>query len=451
MTLKFTNTLSKKKEPFIAPAGQPIKLYVCGVTPYNLSHIGHGRVYVNFDVLVRLLRFLGHEVNYIRNVTDIDDKLINKAVAEQNDVYKYKEIADHFTLLFQQDMHQLNCLVPNHEPRVTECIPEIITFIQGLVDKNHAYVLGSDVYFDIKSFPAYGKLSGRKIEDLLAGVRVEINDQKKNPGDFALWKGNDEGLFWQSPWGHGRPGWHIECSVMAKQHLGITIDIHGGGMDLVFPHHENELAQSEALHDAQFARTWLHNAFVNINKEKMSKSLGNIIALRSIFEEKDPMVLRYFYLQHHYRTPIDYSTDELNATQTAYKKLVAQLGNKSLNATTTAQDYQELLAKNSVASSMIEALVDDLNTPKFLGLVFENLAYYKQDPDLALFVQSLLQQVLGLSLQPIKEDTVQITPEIQALIDARELARQEKNWPLADSIRDQLTALGYQAQDKKNK
>lgn len=449
ISIKLTNTLTKKKEPLACLTPEPIKLYICGITPYNISHIGHGRVYVSFDVLVRLLRFLGHQVTYVRNVTDIDDKLINKALDEHQDVYKYKEIADHFTTLFQEDMHQLNCLVPNHEPRVTECIPEIITFIQGLIDKKHAYVIDNDVYFDISSFPPYGALSGRKLDDLAAGARVEINEQKRHPGDFALWKGNTENLFWQSPWGYGRPGWHIECSVMAKQQLGITLDIHAGGMDLIFPHHENEIAQSEALHGKPFALTWLHNAFVNINKEKMSKSLGNIISLRAIFEKKDPMILRYFYLQHHYRTPIDYADDELDGAQAAYKKLIAHFADVATVTPTSYAQNMALIDHNITAKAMIEALADDLNTPKFLGLVFEHLPACKHDQKLASFVKTLLQEVLGLSLQPLKEAVVEVTPKIQELIAAREQARKDKNWALSDKIRDELVALGYQAQDKK--
>jgi cysteinyl-tRNA synthetase len=447
MLLKLTNTLTKKKEVINLTSSKPVLLYVCGITPYDYAHIGHGRVYVNFDTIVRLLQFLGHTVSYVRNITDIDDKLINKAVA-QGDINKYTEVAEFFTAHFQKELQSLNCLTPTTEPRATQCIPEMIDFISGLIEKKHAYVVGHDVYFDITSFPGYGKLSGRNIDDLMSGARVEVDPNKRNPADFALWKGNSEDLFWKSPWGYGRPGWHIECSVMAKKHLGSTIDIHGGGMDLIFPHHENEIAQSECFHQQPFAHHWVHNAFVNINKEKMSKSLGNIISLRSIFEQKDPMVLRYFYLQHHYKSPIDYSDSELDATQVAYKKLITYCGSNKMQSS-TSKDFSSLLATDERAHDMLEALCDDLNTPKFLGLVFENLSDCKGNTPFASFVRTLLQQVLGLTLQPLQEKTIPLTPEFEALIKAREQARKDKNWALADKIRDELVAKGYQLHDKK--
>ncbi len=444
MQVKLFNTLSKNKEVLHIQPSKHVKIYVCGITPYDYAHIGHGRVYVTFDTLVRLLSFLGHCTTYVRNITDIDDKLLNKA-SQQGDINKYKDIATFYYTQFAQDLQQLGCLKPNFEPRVTECIPEIIQFIQDLIAHKNAYVIDHDVYFDITSFDAYGKLSKRTQEDLMAGARIDVNEKKRNPGDFALWKGNNEGMFWQSPWGYGRPGWHIECSVMAKKHLGITLDIHGGGMDLIFPHHENEIAQSEALHNKPFAHIWMHNAFVNINKEKMSKSLGNIISLRSLLEKRDPMVLRFFYLQHHYRTPIDFSEDELTAAQTAYKKLIAAL------STGTSSDKETLSAilADQRTQAMLEALCDDLNTPKFFGLVFEHLTTFKQEPAFAQLVVSLMHNVLGLKLQPLAEESVAITLEIEALIQKREQARAEKNWKLADQIRDELAQRGYQARDKK--
>ncbi len=447
MNIQLFNTLTKKKEILTPHAQEPLKLYVCGITPYDYAHIGHGRVYVTFDVLVRLLRFLSYPVTYVRNITDIDDKLITKA---QQQGKTYQDVADFFIKHFHQDTLHLNCLQPDHEPRVTAYIADIIAFIVKLIEKKHAYVLDHDVYFDIASFPAYGKLSKRNLDDMLAGARVDVNDKKKHPADFALWKGNTDGQFWQSPWGYGRPGWHIECSVMANKLLGSTLDIHGGGMDLIFPHHENEIAQSESLHDKQLATIWMHNAFVNINKEKMSKSLGNIIALHTILQTKDPMVLRFFYLQHHYRTPIDYSDDELEATQTAYKKLINHLeGETSKQATfSSLADYA---TTNPVAQAMLAALCDDLNTPKFLGLIFEHLAALKDDQKLRSFVYTLLHTVLGLTLQPIKEKTIAITPEIETLIKQREQARHDKNWALADQLRDKLKTLGYEVQDKKLK
>lgn len=439
MNLQLTNTLTRSKAIVQTQATTPIKLYVCGITPYDHAHIGHGRVYVTFDLLVRLLRFLGHDVIYVRNVTDVEDKLINKAIAA-GDAQSFSSIAEHFYTLFAQSMEKLGCASPTLEPRVTQCIPEIIAFIEKLITRGHAYVVDHDVYFDISSFPAYGKLSGRDSDALKAGARVDVDTRKKKPGDFALWKSSAD-VFWPSPWGNGRPGWHIECSVMAEQTLGKTIDIHGGGMDLIFPHHENELAQSESCHGQPFAHFWVHNAFVNIHKEKMSKSLGNIIKLNDMLAKYDPMIIRFYYLQHHYRSPIDFGYEDLDATTVAYKKIIAALGSAG------AVDQQ--LAQHPVTTQILAALADDLNTPKACGVLFEHLAEIKQDPVLASQIAQLMRQVLGLTLAPLSDATITITPEIQRLIDAREQARNDKNWAQADQLRDQLAKLGYKVQDKK--
>jgi cysteinyl-tRNA synthetase len=439
MKLVLTNSLTKKKEIFSPQKPGTVSMYVCGITPYDYSHLGHGRAYVNFDVLVRLLKSIGYKVNYIRNLTDIDDKIINKAIAEGNP-NSYAQVATRYIDAYHQDMALLNCVTPDAEPRVTQYIKEIISFIQGLVAKNCAYIVDGDVYFDISSFNSYGKLSGRKLDELEAGARVDVDSRKKNAGDFALWKGNEAGKFWESPWGYGRPGWHIECSVMAKALLGETFDIHGGGMDLIFPHHENEIAQSESLHDTTFARFWLHNAFINVNKEKMSKSLGNFLTLRDAFQTIDPMVFRFFLLQHHYRTPIDFNLQDVQGAGVAYKKIIAALAAVPAAAENNYADYQ-------VTRDMLEALCDDLNTPKFLGLLFEYLK--KMDTQTAALVKKMLQSILGLTLQPLPETTVEITPEIQALIEKREQARKEKNWAVADETRDKLKQLGYEPQDKK--
>jgi len=304
--LEVTNTLSGKKEQFIPINPPQVKMYVCGITPYDYAHIGHGRVYVTFDILFRLLTYLDYKVTYCRNFTDIDDKLLNRAQNELNDKMRYQEIADRYINSFHEDMKLLNCLPPDFEPKVTQTIPEIINFIQGLMDKGFAYRTNGDIYYDVCKLPDYGKLSKRHLEDLKCGARVEIDESKKNPFDFALWKSESEGTFWKSPWGWGRPGWHIECSAMALKFLGQHIDIHGGGMDLIFPHHENEIAQSEGLFGPPFAKYWIHNAFVRINKEKMSKSLGNFFTLKDVFAKFDPMVIRFFYINHNYNIPIDF-------------------------------------------------------------------------------------------------------------------------------------------------
>lgn len=441
MNVQFTNSLSKKKELFNPLVAQRVSLYVCGITPYDRTHLGHGRVYVSFDLLVRLMRFLDYQVTYVRNYTDIDDKIIKKAIIEYGSEKEYYRIAEKFIALFKQDVGKLACLAPCVEPKVTESIDGIITFITGLLNEKKAYVVDNDVYFDISTFPSYGKLSGKKIDELEAGARVDIDTRKKKPGDFALWKGNEDGSYWKSPWGYGRPGWHIECSVMAKQHLGEMIDIHGGGSDLMFPHHENEIAQSEGLHGKPFARYWLHNAFVNINKEKMSKSLGNMINLDDVFKQYDPMVLRYYYLQHHYRTPIDFTMDDLAGVATAYKKLVTMF--QHIPTGTTAS------CEHPIVQEALAALCDDLNTPKFLGIVFQHASVIQQTASLAQELKTIITHVLGLALTPLPEKQVVISEDIQKLINEREAARKTKDWQRADKLRDQLIALGIDLQDKK--
>ncbi|MBU4269352.1 cysteine--tRNA ligase [Candidatus Dependentiae bacterium] len=446
MKLILTNTLTRKKESFVPLKDKNVGMYVCGVTPYADSHIGHGRCYVNFDILFRLLKFLQYDVTYVRNITDIDDKLINKAKEETGNILDYLQISQKYTKNFWNDMQELNNLKPTYEPKVTENIQEIIKFISSLIEKKHAYVLGADVYFDVLSFEKYGKLSGKKLEDLKLGSRIEVDERKKHPADFVLWKGNGEKLFWESPWGYGRPGWHIECSVMAQKYLGQTLDIHGGGMDLIFPHHENEVAQSEAHNLNVLSKYWIHNAFINVNKEKMSKSLGNFFTLKTVFQKFDPMILRFYFLQHHYRTPIEFTLQSLNAAKAAYEKLVVVFENVNILKEITISDCES----NSLLSEMLSALCDDLNTPKFLGILFENLSKIKESQDLAVLVKTFVNAVVGLKLDAVCEK-FEITPEIEDLIKKREQARIDKNWALADEIRGQLLKLGYEVQDKKIK
>lgn len=439
--IKLTNSYGRKKEIFGPLQGNNVSIYVCGITPYDYAHIGHGRCYVTFDTLLRTLKALNYKITYVRNFTDIDDKLLRKAELTLGDQNLYLQVAEKFEKSFDEEMKALNCIKPTIEPKVTQNIEEIIDFVSGLISKKHAYVIGNDVYFDISTFPKYGALSGRDLKDLLAGARVEVNENKKNPADFALWKGNSENLFWKSPWGYGRPGWHIECSALAKKYLGNQIDIHGGGMDLIFPHHENEIAQSESLNSCFFAKYWVHNAFVNINKEKMSKSLGNFLTLKDILEKYDPMVLRFYYLQHHYRNPLDFSFEDLDAAKRAYSKIV-----EYFQAIRTAE---HLDLNNPMIHELISALADDLNTPKLLGIFFENLPKISANPELAAQVKRFFIDCLGLTLNPIKEEKKEITPQIETLIAQRELARTAKDWKKSDEIRDQLLKLGYNIQDKK--
>lgn len=436
--MQFTNTLTGKKEEFVT--GKQLKMYVCGVTPYDDAHIGHGRCYVAFDLLYRTLQFFGSDVTYCRNFTDIDDKTMNRAEKEFGDRLRFHEIADRYIKNFHQDIAKLNCLSPQHEPRVTDNIPQIIEFIQKLIDKGDAYQSGNDVYFSIEKFSEYGKLSKQKIEDLHAGARIDVCEKKKNPLDFALWKGEPEGEFWQSPWGYGRPGWHIECSVLAYLNLGEHIDIHGGGLDLIFPHHENEIAQSESLLGAPFSRMWMHNGMVNSNKEKMSKSLGNFFVLRDVYKHFDPMVLRYYFLMHHYRMPIEFSFEGLTSAQKSYERLIRLCAqNVELNTTYQSETIDRMKA----------FLQDDLNTPGLLGVVFENIAEIANNKHELAAVKNILVDVLGLSLQPLPENTVELTPDIESLIIERNKARREKDWKRSDEIRDQLEKLGVDVHDGK--
>lgn len=437
--IKLTNTYTGKKE-ILPVSDETIRLYVCGITPYDYAHIGHGRCYVMFDVLYRYLRSCGIPVSYCRNFTDIDDKLLHKAQEQYGDKFAYKKVADNFIEKYLEDMESLNCQFPDVQPRVTEVIKEIIEFIKGLIANGSAYVVDGDVYFSVKNFPAYGELSKRKLEQLCAGARVDINDKKQDPLDFALWKGEDEGTFWKSPWGWGRPGWHIECSVMAYKNLGKTIDIHGGGMDLMFPHHENEKAQSEALWKQTFSNIWMHIAFVQINKEKMSKSLGNFFTLRELFNEFDPMVIRFYLLSHHYRSPIDFSLEELERADKVYRKLCKIFSQRqcSLEGSSCDIEVYPLMQK------ITHFIEDDLNTVGIWGVIFEHAQDMGEE---FCSIKSFVQNILGLNLEILPEPVVCITSEMQELIEKRKKARLEKDWNTADMLRDQLIKMGYEVKD----
>ncbi|MBM17826.1 MAG: cysteine--tRNA ligase [Epsilonproteobacteria bacterium] len=442
--LLFTNTLTRKKEKFLTAKDKPVSLYVCGITPYDFAHIGHGRCYVTFDLVYRLLKFLGYEVTYCRNFTDIDDKILKRSEQELGDMYRYAEITQKYIDSFLSDMKQLQCLNPTIQPRVTEMIPQIISFIQGLIDKKAAYESQGSVYFRVSSYQEYGKLSKQNIKQLQSGARIQVDDTKEDPLDFALWK-KDEKVGFQSPWGQGRPGWHIECSAMAQDVFQDTVDIHGGGIDLLFPHHENEIAQSESLYNRSFVNYWLHNAFVQINKEKMSKSLGNYFTLQDMFKEFDPMVIRFYFLKHHYRNPLEFAVDDLKAAETTYKRLVNAFKDVSIESI----DDIEQVRNHSVVAAMLEYLQDDMNTSGALGVLFEKLSLLQDDHEAKSYIKYLLVHVFGLTLQVLPEKKVIITPEIQNLINQREQARANKDWTLADKLRDQLQAMGVVLQDKK--
>ncbi|HLE17633.1 MAG TPA: cysteine--tRNA ligase, partial [Syntrophales bacterium] len=323
MPLRLYNTITKQKEPFQPVEPGKAGVYVCGITAYDVCHVGHARSAVVFDVIVRYLRYRGYQVTYVKNFTDVDDKIIDKANAEGTDIFKIsaRYIGEH-----NEDMDVLGVIRPDHAPRATEHIEGMIDLINKLIANNLAYVIGGDVYFAVEKFKDYGQLSGRTLEDMLAGARVDVNEKKFNPLDFALWKASKEGEpWWESPWGRGRPGWHIECSVMSQRFLGDTFDIHGGGEDLIFPHHENEMAQSQGATGKTLAKYWLHNGFVRINSEKMSKSLGNFFTLRDMLKAYHPEVLRLFILQNHYRSPVDYTDSYLAEVRQGMNRLYAAL------------------------------------------------------------------------------------------------------------------------------
>jgi len=468
MTIYLYNTLSRKKEIFETAEPNKVKMYVCGPTVYDASHIGHARSVVVFDVLVRYLRARGFDVVYVRNFTDVDDKIIAKA---NQTGMSCGDVAERYIHEFYADMDALKVERATFEPRATEYIEEIIHLVQVLIEKGHAYSLDGDVYFAVESFSGYGKLSGRKLDDMEAGARVDVDIRKRNPFDFALWKASKPGEpEWDSPWGKGRPGWHIECSAMSSALLGETIDIHGGGMDLTFPHHENEVAQSEAAFGKTFVKYWVHNGFVNINQEKMSKSLGNFLLIKDVLKSYHPEVIRLFLLSSHYRSPIDFNDKIMDESSTALDKVYALLAR-----------LKERFERSPVPSRsgqlwehFCEAMNDDLNTAKGIGLVFEsvrNLNRLLDESDGAFF--SDLQQTLladWSDLQKISRilGVFRETPEqyaadrkslglqktavdpawIEQMIADRTAARKAREWQKADDIRKQLEAMNVIIEDR---
>lgn len=441
--LRLTNSFSGLKEPFVSTVAQKVNLYVCGITPYDFSHIGHGRCYVIFDMVYRYLQFSGYQVNYCRNFTDIDDKLLKKAELEFGNAADYPQIAQRYIDAYHYDMKALNCLSPDHEPRVTQTIPQIIDFVQGLIDNGSAYELEGSVYFRVRSFKKYGQLSKQSINDLEVGVRIHANEKKEDLLDFALWKADKQEVSYQSPWGYGRPGWHIECSAMSRDYFQGPIDIHGGGMDLLFPHHENEIAQSESLYPAPFVKYWMHNAFVRINKEKMSKSLNNFFMLKDVLKDFDPMVLRFYFMKHYYRGPLDFSIEDLTVAQKTYKKLV-----NFFDKVASSDDINAVKA-NPIVQTMADCLEDDFNTSALFGVLFESIDQLSVDLSAQSEVKYFLQQVMGLTLAPILEKQFVMTQEIAQLLKLRNEARAAKNWTLSDQLRDQLVMLGYAVHDTK--
>jgi cysteinyl-tRNA synthetase len=477
--MKIYNTLTGKKDDFIPLSPGVVGIYACGVTVYDHCHIGHARSAVVFDVIRGYLKYKGFDVVYVRNFTDIDDKIIKKA---QQEGISWDAVASNYTQEYYRDMDMLGVARADLEPKATEHIPEIIQIVQGLVDKDFAYEADGSVYFAVDKFNGYGKLSGRDKEDMMAGARVEVNERKKNPLDFVLWKRSKEGEpFWDSPWGPGRPGWHIECSAMSIKHLGESFDIHGGGADLLFPHHENEIAQSEAFTGKPFAKFWVHNGFITIDKEKMSKSLGNFFMIKEVLDKYDPEVLRFFLLSTHYRSPIEFSDEQLREAESSidrYYTTVVRIEDFVEKQSAASEEYskagkgfEKILL--SFRGKFEEAMDDDFNTALALGHAFELIREVNKfldhkpsgskDSALLVTVKGLLREtgdVLNLfnrtpyewylSLMKIRNIAVS-EKEIREKIKERLEARERKDWHAADAIRNDLEEKGIILEDKKDR
>lgn len=458
--MRIYNTLTKKKEEFIPLEEGKVKMYVCGPTVYNFIHIGNARPMIVFDTVRRYMEYKGYEVNYVSNFTDVDDKIIAKAVEEG---VSAEEISSRYIKECKKDMADMNVKPATTHPLATQEIDGMIDMIQTLMDKGFAYEVNGTVYFRVKNFKEYGKLSHKNLEDLQSGFRslqVSGENQKEDPLDFVLWKPKKEGEpFWVSPWSEGRPGWHIECSVMSKKYLGEEIDIHAGGEDLVFPHHENEIAQSECCNGKQFARYWMHNAFLNIDNRKMSKSLGNFFTVREIGEKYDLQVLRFFMLNAHYRSPLNFSAELMEASKNSLERIltcVEQLKHLLETAEKTEMTAEEKALEAEVLEYVKKyenSMEDDFNTADAIAAIFELVKFANtkaNENSTAAFVQYLfdtivhLSDVLGLIVN--KEAEI-LDEEIEKLIEERQMARKEKNFKRADEIRDELAAMGIILKD----
>ena len=475
--MKLYNTMTNKIEEFKTIEENKVKMYVCGPTVYNYIHLGNARPIVVFDTLARYFKYRGMEVNYVQNFTDVDDKIINKSIEEG---ISASEVSEKYIKCFFEDINRLNILESVKRSKVTENMAEIIEIIQKLIDNGFAYEKDGDVYFEVKKYKDYGKLSNQKIEELELGARIDVSEIKKNPVDFALWKKKKDGEpFWESPWGQGRPGWHIECSAMAKKYLGDTFDIHGGGQDLVFPHHENEIAQSKCAYHGNFANYWLHNGFIQINGDKMSKSLGNFFLLREILEKFSGNVVRLFILSTHYRKPINFSFENMEDTKKALQNIVKSM-NKFEDIVEKYKNEKIENIKNSEFSQKIDefnkkfedAMDEDMNTPQALATIFDQIRetnkfistnesefstiYYeiKKSYD---SLKAKIENVFGIAIEAEnavkKEDgeNMELTKKlIELLIKLRSEARSEKNFKLSDEIRDELKVLGVEIKDNRD-
>ena len=475
--MKLYNTITNKIEEFKTIEENKVKMYVCGPTVYNYIHLGNARPIVVFDTLARYFEHKGMKVEFVQNFTDVDDKIINKSIEEGTSA---SEVSEKYIKYFFEDISKLNILDSVKRPKVTENMAEIIEIIQKLIDNGFAYEKNGDVYFEVKKYKDYGKLSNQKIEELELGARIDVSEIKKNPVDFVLWKKKKDGEpFWESPWGQGRPGWHIECSAMAKKYLGDTFDIHGGGQDLVFPHHENEIAQSKCAYHGNFANYWLHNGFIQINGDKMSKSLGNFFLLREILEKFSGNVVRLFILSTHYRKPINFSFENMEDTKKALQNIIKSM-NKFENIVEKYKNEKIENVKISEFSQKIdefdkkfeEAMNEDMNTPQALATIFDQIRetnkfistnenefstiYYEINKSYD-SLKEKIENVFGIAIEAknaLKEEdgeNMELTKKlIELLIKLRSEARSEKNFKLSDEIRDELKALGVEIKDNKD-
>ena len=457
--MKIYNTMTRKKEEFKPIEEGKVKMYVCGPTVYNFFHIGNGRTFIVFDTVRRYLEYKGYDVEFVQNFTDIDDKMIKRANEENISV---KEVGDKYIAEYYKDADNLNIERASVNPRATEYITEVVDFVKELVDKGYAYESNGDVYFSTKKFEGYGKLSGQNLEELQAGAsnRVDLDERKRDPMDFAIWKAQKEGEpGWESPWGLGRPGWHIECSCMAKKLLGDTIDIHAGGMDLAFPHHENEIAQSEALTGKSFSNYWMHSAYVNVNNVKMSKSLNNFFTARDVLKSYDADVIRFFMLSAHYRAQINFSKELLDSAKASVERLYNAIGNlenllEEVSVDKMSEEEKKYLESlNSYREKYIQKMDDDFNTADAISVLFElvkntntniTTASSKELVEKALELIRELGAPLGI-LQKLTK--VSLEDEVEKLIEQRQEARRNRDFALADKIRDDLKSRGIILED----
>lgn len=450
--MKLFNSFTNKIEEFKPIEENKVKMYVCGPTVYDFAHLGHARCYITWDVLYRYLKFKGYDVTYCRNVTDVDDKILKKAEKEGKTP---EEVSTYWYKAFAESMKKLNTLKPDIEPFATKTLGEMISIVKDLINKGFAYEVNGDVYFRVKKFPAYGMLSKQPIDQLESGARVEVGDVKEDALDFALWK-KDEKFGYNSPWGVGRPGWHIECSAMSRKYLGKTIDIHAGGADLIFPHHENEIAQSECANGCKFVNYWLHNGFVTINKEKMSKSLGNFLTIDDMLKNYDANTIRFFILTNHYRMPVEFSDEALSAAQSGVKRM--------LNAKQTKINDELVLKETPEYKAFVEAMDEDLNTSKALAVLFDLATRANKDEKDAFTILYKLASVLGFSFEKAKLSDDELAAALKTvgeklgrefatmdeLIAYRKEARDAKNWPVADAIRVALDEVNIVLKDTKD-